>query len=460
MGKRLRVKTGKKPDLHLSSFWKNQAKSGSNDSYEEYINSVNRNDEYDESDSSSSEFNIAASGADSLSEDRRRIRNEFLTNISHDIRTPMNAIVGYTRLALNNVNDADAVRNYLSKVQASSDHLMALINDMLEMEEIESGQIKLNEVSCSISDIMYDLHTMIIEQTEAKKQGLKFDIDGVRQDNIYCDRMRLNQVMINLLSNAVKFTESGGEISVTVVQKDNAPEGMGAYEIHIKDNGIGMAPEFAARVFEPFERERTSTMSGVQGTGLGMSITKNLIDLMHGKIDLITVPKKGTEFILYLNFRLQQNQTRNKKNMFNAELSAAETTDKEAFVDFTGKRILLVDDVLINREMARTILEMNNFTVEEAVNGEESVNMVRNAKPGYYDVILMDIQMPVMDGYEATKLIRTLDDPGRCEIPILAMTANVFDEDKRRTAAAGMNGHIAKPIDIDHLLKTLKQVLF
>ena len=383
MGKRLRVKTGKKPDLHLSSFWKNQAKGSSGDnSYEDYINSGNRNDEYDESGiSSSSDVKVAASETDSLSDDRRRIRNEFLTNISHDIRTPMNAIVGYTRLALNNANDADAVRNYLSKVQASSDHLMALINDMLEMEEIESGQIELNEVPCSISDMMYDLHTMIIEQTEAKKQGLKFDIDGVRQDNIYCDRMRLNQVMINLLSNAVKFTESGGEISVTVLQKDSAPEGMGSYEIHIKDNGIGMAPEFAARVFEPFERERTSTMSGVQGTGLGMSITKNLIDLMHGKIDLITVPKKGTEFILHLNFRLQQNQTRNKKNMLNAELSAAQTDNTEALVDFTGKRILLVDDVLINREMARTILEMNNFTVEEAVNGEESVKMVRDAKP-------------------------------------------------------------------------------
>lgn len=455
MGKRLRVKTGKKPDLHLSSFWKNQAKSNRNndDEYNYYDNS----EQY--TDSSSEEGSYPTQ--DNISEEERRVRNEFLTNISHDIRTPMNAIVGYTRLALNNANDPDAVRNYLSKVQASSDHLMALINDMLEMEEIENGQIEINEVPCSISDIMYDLHTMIIEQTEAKKQGLKFDISGVRQDNIYCDRMRLNQIMINLLSNAVKFTESGGEISVTVNQKDNAPEGMGAYEIHIKDNGIGMAPEFAAKVFDPFERERTSTMSGVQGTGLGMAITKNLIDLMHGKIDLITVPKKGTEFILNLNFRLQQNQTKLKKNTFNSEIGAAgaDETDNTP-IDFSGKRILLVDDVLINREMARTILEMNQFTVEEAVNGEDAVNMVKDANPGYYDVILMDIQMPVMDGYEATKLIRTLEDPGRCEVPILAMTANVFDEDKRRTAAAGMNGHIAKPIDIDHLLETLKQVIF
>ena len=375
-------------------------------------------------------------------------------------RTPMNAIVGYTQLALNNVNDPDAVRNYLTRVQASSDHLMALINDMLEMEEIENGEIELNEVPCSVSDIMSELHTMIIGQTEAKKQGLRFDISGIRQDNIYCDRLRFNQIMINLLSNAVKFTPEGGEISVTVNQKENAPEGMGAYEIHIKDNGIGMAPEFAARVFEPFQRERTSTMSGVQGTGLGMAISKNLIDLMHGKIDLITVPKKGTEFILNLNFRLQQNQNR-RKTAFNKDIQteAVNGTDNRS-VDFTGKRILLVDDVLINREMARTILEMNQFTVEEAVNGEEAVNMVRDAEPGYYDVILMDIQMPVMDGYESTKIIRSLEDAKKAEVPILAMTANVFDEDKRKSAAAGMNGHIAKPIDIDHLIATLTKVLF
>lgn len=454
MGRRLRVKTGKKPDLHLSSFWKNQTKG--NNSYDE-SQFYNTSDDSYEGDSNDTNDMPRHSGS---SDEERRIRNEFLTNISHDIRTPMNAIVGYTQLALNNVNDPDAVRNYLTRVQASSDHLMALINDMLEMEEIENGEIELNEVPCSISDIMSELHTMIIGQTEAKKQGLRFDVSGIKQDNIYCDRLRLNQVMINLLSNAVKFTESGGEISVTATQKENAPEGMGAYEIHIKDNGIGMAPEFAAKVFEPFERERTSTMSGVSGTGLGMAISKNLIDLMHGKIDLITVPKKGTEFIIHLNFRLQQNQTRKIKTTFNSDSNVTETTVDTTPKDFTGKRILLVDDVLINREMARTILEMNHFMVEEAVNGEEAVNMVREAEPGHYDVILMDIQMPVMDGYESTKLIRTLDDPGRCEVPILAMTANVFDEDKRRTAAAGMNGHIAKPIDINHLIETLEQVLF
>ena len=194
-----------------------------------------------------------------------------------------------------------------------------------------------------------------------------------------------------------------------------------------------------------------------------MSITKHLVDLMHGRIDLTTMPQKGTEFIIYLNFRLQQNQTRNRKYMFNKAALADQSKESEQITatptDFSGKRILLVDDVLINREMARTILEMSGFTVEEAVNGKEAVKMVTAAAPGHYDVILMDIHMPEMDGYEATKLIRSSGDPSICEIPILAMTANVFDEDKRRTAAAGMNGHISKPIDVDHLLETLKQLL-
>lgn len=451
MGRKLKVKTGKKPDFHLSSYWKNQTKNKKNDNDSHHFDHINP-DKYNAGYSDNRALSTSSNAA--TASDEARIRNEFLTNISHDIRTPMNAIVGYTRLALNNAGDPEAVRNYLTKVQASSDHLMALINDMLEMEQIKNGKIELEEVPCSLTDIMSELHTMIIADTEAKKQGLIFNIEGIRQDNVYCDRMRLNQIMINLLSNAVKYTRTGGEISVSVLQKDNAPDGMGAYEIHIKDNGIGMTPEFAAKIYEPFEREKSSIGDDMGGTGLGMSITKNLIDLMQGKIDLITIPKKGTEFIIYLNFKLQKNQSKSRK------VASINPTTEATPVDFSGKRILLVDDVLINREMTRTILEMNHFTVEEATNGEEAVNMVRNFPTGYYDVILMDIQMPVMDGYEATKLIRALDDHGKCEIPILAMTANVFDEDKRRTAAAGMNGHLSKPIDIDHLLETLKQVLF
>ena len=390
-------------------------------------------------------------------------RKEFLTNMSHDIRTPMNAIVRYTNLALNNSGSETTVRDYLAKVQTSSDHLMALINDMLDMSDIESGDVTLEESPCCISDIMYELNSMMIGDTEKKNQGLRIDINSVRDNNIYCDRMRLNQIMINLLSNANKFTPNGGEISVQVIQKDKAPDGYGAYEIHVKDNGIGMSPEFAAKVFEPFEREKTSTMSGVSGTGLGISITKNIVELMHGKIDLITVPKKGTEFIISLNFRLQKNQNQSvRKNTFNGTVPVSEESTHEdlATMDFTGKRILLVDDVDINREIARTLLEMHGFEIEEAVNGEEAVNMVIQAAADRYDVILMDIQMPVMDGYEATKVIRALDDEARAEIPVLAMTANVFDEDKRLSAAAGMNGHLSKPIDMDQLIAALKQVLY
>ncbi len=391
-----------------------------------------------------------------------KARKEFLTNMSHDIRTPMNAIVGYTNLALNNSGNENIVRDYLAKVQISSDHLMALINDMLDMSDIESGGVTLEETPCCISDIMYELNSMMIQDTEKKNQGLRIDINGVRDNNIYCDRMRLNQIMINLLSNANKFTPDGGEITVQVLQKEKAPEGYGAYEIHVKDNGIGMSPEFATKVFEPFEREKTSTISGVSGTGLGISITKNIVELMHGKIDLITVPKKGTEFIISINFRLQKNQNSTvRKNTFTGTVPAAEESPSvESGINFEGKRILLVDDVEINREIARTLLEMHGFEIEEAVNGEEAVNMVIQSEADWYDVILMDIQMPVMDGYEATKVIRALDDETRAEIPILAMTANVFDEDKRLSAAAGMNGHLSKPIDIAQLIAALKQVLY
>lgn len=358
MAKRIHVKSDSKPDLHLSSFWKNRTKRAPRQHPDDSYHGSENTGEGEEEDS----------------ESQLALQNEFLSSISHNIRTPMNAIVGYTELALNNVKDPVAVENYLRKVKASSDHLMALIDDMFAVRQLEKGEVVLSEIPCSISDIMYELNTMIIEQTEAKNQGLRFDISKVHEDNVYCDRSRLIQIMINLLSNAVKFTPEKGDIHVTVSQKDGAPAGTGSYEIRVKDTGIGMAPEFAAKAFEPFEKENAS--SG-QNIGLGMTITKSLVDLMHGSIDLITVPNKGTEFILRLNFRLQQNQQKSiRKNSYNF-FENPETTQSEEpkQIRFEGKRILLVDDVSINRDLARALLEAHDFMVEEAEDGEVAVGM-------------------------------------------------------------------------------------
>ena len=510
-------------------------------------------------------------------------KSDFLSKMSHDIRTPMNAIIGMTAIAGAHIDDRDRVVDCLSKITVASRHLLSLINEVLDMSRIESGKIRLNEELCSLPDILHGLHSIVQADIHAKQLDLFMDAVDVLDEEIYCDKLRLNQVLLNLLSNAIKYTGSGGMVSVCISERPGAPAGYANFEFHIKDTGIGMSSEFVSHIFEPFERERNSTISGIQGTGLGMAITKNIVDMMNGTISVRSEQGVGTEFIVSFTFRLhtgskevqiipglencralvvdddfntcdsvsymlqqfglraewtlsgkeavlrtRQAVARNDsysvyvidwlipdmngievarrirketgENVPIIVLTAYDWSDieeeaKEAgvtafcskplflselrrclhtimHVDGDGEpvvcqektrmhtgRILLAEDNELNQEIATAILEEAGFSTEVAGNGQIAVDMLRRSQPGYYRLVLMDIQMPVMDGYGAARAIRALEDQKLADIPILAMTANAFEEDRQEALRAGMNGHIAKPINIDTLFDTLEQVL-
>ena len=395
-------------------------------------------------------MNQALSEAVRAAETANRAKSTFLSNMSHDIRTPMNAIIGFTTLAVSNIDDKKRVRDYLGKILSSSNHLLSLINDILDMSRIESGKIHLEETEVSLSDVLHDLKTIISGQIYAKQLDLYMDAMDVKDEDVYCDKTRLNQVLLNLLSNAVKFTPAGGTVSVRLKQFPGTVKDSGLYEIRVKDNGIGMSKEFVKKIFSPFERERTSTVSRTQGTGLGMAITKNIVDMMGGTIDVQTEQGKGTEFIVCLPFRIQSEKHHTEKIAEDTILPAAGS-------DFRGKRILLVEDNELNSEIAVELLNAYGFVVDTAENGAEAVEKVKNSTPGNYDLVLMDVQMPVMNGYEATKQIRALNDPALAGITILAMTANAFDEDRKKALECGMNGFLSKPIVIEELIGTLQK---
>ena len=530
------------------------------------------------------QVNQALSDAVAAAETANRAKSTFLSNMSHDIRTPMNAIIGFTTLAISNIDDKNRVKDYLSKTLASSNHLLSLINDVLDMSRIESGKIHLEEVEVNLSDVLHDLKTIVSGQIYAKQLEFYMDAMDVTDEDVYCDKTRLNQILLNLLSNAIKFTPAGGTVSVRVRQLAGKVRGCGQYEFRIKDNGIGMSQEFAQKIFEPFERERTSTVSRIQGTGLGMAITKNIVDMMGGTIKVQTAQGKGSEFIICLPMRTQDEhrpvekiteleglkalvvdddfntcdsvtkmlvkvgmraewtlsgkeavlrarqsiemsdvyhayiidwrlpdmngievtrQIRSlhddtpiiiltaydwsdieveakaagvtafcSKPMFMSDLretlmsalgqnqtDAAQELLPQKNADFKGRRILLVEDNELNREIAQEILREYGFRVDTAENGAVAVEKVCTAAPGSYDLVLMDVQMPVMDGYTATRKIRALDDPARAKLPILAMTANAFDEDRRNALESGMNGFLSKPIVIGDLVQELHKIL-
>ncbi len=384
-------------------------------------------------------------------------KSQFLFNMSHDIRTPMNAIIGYTTLARRE-SDLTAVREYLDKIDNSSQHLLALINDILEMSRIESGRIELEFMPVDLCALFDGMKELFSEQMKQKRISYSVHTGQVRNRFVWCDRKNLNRVLLNVLSNAYKFTPEDGTVTLSVWESGDGENGYGSYEIRVQDNGIGMSKEFADRMFDAFERERTSTVSGIEGTGLGMSITKSIVDLMGGTIEVMSSPGSGTTIIIRLKFKLAEEKDIPDEERKAAEISVSDDT-KNTEVDFSEKRLLLVEDNLINMEIADMILTQAGFTVEKAENGRIAVDLVKDSEPGYYDAILMDIQMPEMDGYEATRAIKALNNPALAGIPILAMTANAFKEDVEAAKAAGMCAHIAKPIDVNVLMSTLRSVL-
>ena len=511
-----------------------------------------------------------------------RAKREFLFNMSHDIRTPMNAIIGFTSLAATHIDNREQVLDYLKKISTSSQHLLSLINDVLDMSRIESGKVKIEEKAVHLPDLVHDVRSIIQPNVAAKRLSLFIDTMDIEDEDIITDPLRLNQILLNILSNAIKFTPTGGMISIRIAQKNGAPKGCVCYEFRIKDNGIGMSEEFQKHIFEEFSREESSTVSGIQGTGLGMSITKNIVDLMGGTIALTSEPGKGTEFIVTLCFTRSGQKAEPKqlpqleglralvadddtntclnvstmlskigmrpewtisgkeavirtkyaveqgdafsvyiidwlipdmngieivrqirkvignrcpiiiltaydwadiedearaagvtafceKPLFLSELrrvlaepfraEPASNPAQPTAADLKGKKLLLVEDNELNREIALEILKEAGFVVDTAEDGAVAVQKIKQAAPGQYDLILMDIQMPNLDGYEATRQIRALPDAEKANIPIFAMTANAFEEDRQNALAAGMNGHIAKPLDVPHLLRVLADAL-
>ena len=377
-----------------------------------------------------------------------KAKSRFLFNISHDIRTPMNAILGYTHLAREEENLPENVGEYLDKIDLSGKHLLTLINDILDMSLIETGKLVLRNEKADITATARGAYDMFYSQMVEKDIHGEISINVQHQMAEY-DTNRLMRVILNLLSNACKFTPKGGNISLTLTERPCEEKNKGIYTLRVKDDGIGMSKEFTASVFEAFERERTSTVSQTQGTGLGMSICKSIIDAMNGTIDIITAPNEGTEFIITVTlpcFADSINKSADKKN-------------KSRSRDFSGKRLLLVDDMAINRQIATRLLEKLGFAVESAENGQAAVDTLTEKGADYYDAVLMDIQMPVMDGYEATRAIRQKSEMYFKCIPIIAVTANASDEDAQKATLAGMNGHISKPISPVELADTLETQL-
>ena len=398
---------------------------------------------------------VAAEDALKVAESASKAKSTFLSNMSHDIRTPMNAIIGFATLALDDIRDGKKVEDYLSKILSSSKHLLGLINDILDMSRIESGKVVLEEQETDLVTTLQELQSIMEGQAKERKLKLHVDYSNLRDRYVFCDKTRLNQVMFNLLANAVKFTSEGGSIWLTMSQLEPTceVEDRAIYEIRVKDTGIGMDKAFIKHIFEPFERERTSTVSKIQGTGLGMAITKNIVDMMGGTIEVESQKGVGTEFIIRLELRLQA-----EAGVANED-GTKQHGHAEGGTEFAGKRLLLAEDNELNREIACMLLSKYGFVIDTAENGQEAVDLVAASAPDHYDLVLMDIQMPVMDGHEATRRIRNLEDKELAKVPVVAMTANAFDEDRKAAKECGMNGFISKPINMQEVVQALRMCL-
>ena len=404
-------------------------------------------------------------------------KSTFLTNMSHDIRTPMNAIIGFTNIASTHLDDRDRVKDALDKIRTSSNHLLNLINDVLDMSRIESGRITINENRCDLRKIIENIRGIMMPQMTGKDLEFTVDMETVADPEVYCDETRVTQILLNLLSNAVKYTEPGGKVSLTIHQKPClSGRRYCGYVFRVSDTGIGIGKDFINHVFEPFERETGRPGNNTYGSGLGMSIAKGIVDMMGGSISVESEENVGTQFVVELEFRPVNGCSPQAQHQeAETETSDPETNSSEDMAVFQdnenkknragevgwieGRRLLLVEDNPLNREIAEDMLLEDGFKVDTAENGRRAVQMIVNADPWYYSAILMDIQMPVMDGYEATKRIRSLPDRSRAQIPIIAMTANAFKEDRSRAAESGMDAYITKPVDVLTLRYVLRRVL-
>lgn len=374
-------------------------------------------------------------------------KSTFLFNMSHDIRTPMNAILGFTELLEKHGEDPVRREDYISKIKSSGEFLLSLINNVLEMSRIESGKVELNEMPWSVEGFNDSLYSVFGEQMKSK--GIAFIRElSVEHEYVYCDTLKLRELFQNILSNAYKYTPEGGTVRMVVRELPSDREGYALLRTEISDTGIGISPEYLPHLFEEFSRERTTTQSKVKGTGLGMAIVKRLVDMMDGQIEVESQVGKGTKITVSLPHRIAD------KSVFLTD--ASKDVQPGAF---TGKRILLAEDNDLNAEIAVELLKDAGFEMDRAEDGAACVRLLEQAKSGYYDLILMDIQMPNMNGYEATRAIRALPDFEKANIPILAMTANAFEEDKREAYRSGMNGHLAKPINVREVLKELAKIL-
>lgn len=391
----------------------------------------------------------------SKAEQANKAKSTFLFNMSHDIRTPMNAILGFIGIAKKSINDEEKVMDALGKIEVSGIHLLQLINDILDMSRIENNKVVIKEKPVSLRAMIGKLETMVQTDVNRKKQALAVEFKNLEDNYVYMDELRGDQIALNLLSNAVKYTGEGGSIRVTVVQNGQVRPGVGSYDFIVEDNGIGIRKDFLEHIYEPFTRERTTTISGVQGTGLGMPITKKLVELMDGSMQIESEEGNGTRVVVHLELRICDEK----------QFLQREGAQKKEY-DFTGKRVLVVEDNELNREIVRTILTEEKFLVEEAENGAVAVELLKQSAAlqeqedkCYYDVILMDIQMPVMDGYETTVAIRALDNPVLAGVPIIAFTANAFDEDRKKALGCGMNAHVAKPLNVEQLKAVIKKMI-
>ena len=393
-------------------------------------------------------------------EHANRAKTAFLSNMSHDIRTPMNAIIGFTALATAHIDNTELVLDYLKKIRTSGQHLLSLINDVLDMSRIESGSVEIEYAAVHLPDILNDLKTIIQGSSYSRQQKLSIDTQDILHEDIITDKLRLTQVLLNISSNAVKFTPVGGRISIRVSEEPCKRDGFTTVIFRVKDNGSGMSPEFREHVFDSFSREHTVTENGIGGTGLGMAIAKNIVDMMGGTLQVESEVGKGTEFTVALECEIagaavKQESVPEQEEPIKCENQKAHAESKR---NYKGKKALLVEDNELNREIATAIIEEIGLEVDIAEDGTDAVNMMSSAESRKYDLIFMDIQMPKMDGYTATREIRTLDDPKCANIPIIAMTANAFEEDRKKAIKAGMNGHIAKPISADAILENLEQI--